>query len=149
VDSLEIMGVADPTFSTTPITEEEKSEQRAAVASEVAASVSEQTPDVLAVHDSVLGSESWGLTPLVLAGHTHERGEAEEDGSLILTVGSTGATGLKHLTVESGRRYEAEILYFEGTSLAAVDYVSLADLGGDFELSRRTFGAGHLTSVSR
>jgi predicted phosphodiesterase len=139
VDLLEIMGFADPSFSATAIAESVKSQQRAAISSELAEEVSEEDPDILAVHDSVLASASWGSVPLVLAGHTHEKGESEEGGTLLLTVGSTGATGLKHLTVESGRRYEAQILYFDGTELIAVDYVSLADVGGDFELSRRTY----------
>lgn len=139
VDSLEIMGFADPTFSTTPIAESEKSQQREALSEQVAEEVSAEAPDIVAVHDSVLAAASWGDVPLILAGHTHERSELEQESTLLLTVGSTGATGLKHLMVESGRRYEAQILYFEGTALAAVDYVSLADVGGDFELSRRTY----------
>ena len=109
------------------------------MSSDLSERVLEEAPDVLAVHDSILASASFGSVPLVLAGHTHERGEVQGGGTLLLTVGSTGATGLKHLTVESGRRYEAQILYFEGTTLTAVDYVSLADVGGDFELSHHTY----------
>lgn len=139
VDTLTILGFADPTFSTEPVLEAEKRGQRLALAPEVADVVAAHEPDVLAVHDPVLSSEAWGMVPTVVAGHTHEKAEVREDGTLVLTVGSTGATGLKHLTVEAGRRYEAEILYFEGDDLVAVDYVSLADIGGDFELSRRTY----------
>lgn len=139
VGTLTILGWADPTFSTDPVPEEEKAQQRLEVAPEVARAIAETQADVLAVHDSRLAFNSLGGVPLVLAGHTHERGEANQDGTLILTVGSTGATGLKHLTFESGRDYEAEILYFEGDDLVALDYVSFEDIGGDFELSRRTF----------
>ena len=137
--TLTILGWADPTFSTEPVPEEEKAQRRLEVAPVVNESVTEINPDVLAVHDSRLASDSLGDVPLVLTGHTHERGETVEDGTLILTVGSTGATGLKHLTFESGRDYEAEILYFNGDDLVALDYVSFEDIGGDFELSRRTF----------
>lgn len=139
VGALEIMGWADPTFSTTPIPEAEKSERRRQMSPEVAEAVVEAGPDVLAVHDPVLASASFGKVPLVIAGHTHERSESLEEGTLVLTVGSTGATGLKHLTFEAGRDYEAEILYFEGVTLVAVDYLSFADIGGDFELSRRIY----------
>ena len=139
VGSLTILGWADPTFSTEPVPEEDKAQLRLDAAPEVADAVAEINPDVLAVHDSRLATDSLGEVPLVLAGHTHERGETTEDGTLILTVGSTGATGLKHLTFESGRDYEAEVLYFAGDDLVAVDYVSFEDIGGDFELSRRTF----------
>lgn len=139
VGALDIMGWADPTFSTIPIPEAEKSDLRREIAPAVAEAVAEAQPDLLAVHDPVLASESFGVVPVVIAGHTHARSETMEDGTLVLTVGSTGATGLKHLTLETGRAYEAQILYFEGTSLVAVDYLSFADIGGDFELSRRIY----------
>lgn len=141
VDALKIMGYADPTFSTSPIPEDEKSQQRFDMAPQVAERVVEEQPDILAVHDPVLASGSWGSVPLILAGHTHERGEILETGTLQLTVGSTGATGLKHLTLEAGRGYEAQILYFEGDHLSAVDYISLTNVAGDFELSRRTYSS--------
>jgi predicted phosphodiesterase len=134
-----ILGWADPTFSTKPVPEEEKARQRLEAAPKVAEAVAETDPDLLAVHDSRLASDSLGDVPVVLAGHTHERFEATKGGTLILTVGSTGATGLKHLTFEAGRDYEAEVLYFEGDDLVAVDYMSFEDIGGDFELSRRTY----------
>lgn len=141
VGSLEIMGWADPTFSTTPIPEDEKRQRRLEMAPEVGEEVSLTQPDVVAVHDPVLATNAIGSVPVVIAGHRHARSEVHEDGTLVLTVGSTGATGLKHLTLEAGRDYEAQVLYFQGTTLVALDYLSFADLGGDFELSRRTYDA--------
>lgn len=139
IGSLEILGWPDPTFSRTPVPESEKSEQRSAVADEVAARVAEEAPDILAVHDSILASESIGAVPLVLAGHVHESSETVEDGTRILTVGSTGATGLKSFTVEADLRYEAQVLYFDGDDLIAIDHLALEDLGGDFDLTRTTY----------
>lgn len=136
---VEILGWADPTYSTTPIPESEKSEQRLAAAGEVATAVAEGQPDVLAVHDSALAAESIDLVPLVVSGHFHRRIVEETGGTRFLTVGSTGATGLKSLTVEADLRYEAEVLYFDGDRLVAVDYVTLEGLGDDFTLDRTTF----------
>ena len=136
---LTVLGWADPTFTTRPVPEEEKSEIRLAEADEVAAAVTSETPDILAVHDEVLAAESIGLVPLVLSGHTHERSVEEVEGTTLLTIGSTGATGLKSLTVESERDYEAEVLYFEGNDLIAVDFVALRGVGGEFTLERHAF----------
>ena len=138
VSGIEIFGWGDPTYSTTPAPEAEKAEERSTYSDEVALEVARQNPDILAVHDRRLAERSDGLVPLVLAGHTHERGYEERDGTLFLTVGSTGATGLTSLTVEADRTYEAQILYFESDELVAIDYVSLRGLGEDFTLDRDT-----------
>jgi Icc-related predicted phosphoesterase len=138
VGPIEIFGWADPTYSTTPLPEADKAEERLEHSSEVALAVVRNDPDVLAVHDSRLAARSDGLVPLVVAGHSHTRGFEVRDETLFLTVGSTGATGLTSLTVEADRFYEAEILYFEGDSLVAIDYVTLRGLGEDFTLDRNT-----------
>lgn len=139
VAGLTVLGWADPTFTTRPVPEDEKSELRLAQADEVAAAVTTEVPDILAVHDEVLAVESIGSVPLVLAGHTHEHTIQQADGTTILTIGSTGATGLKSLTVETERDYEAEVLYFEGDALVAVDFVALRGVGGEFQLERHQF----------
>lgn len=139
LEGIEILGWGDPTFSTTPVPEEAKAQDRLAVAPDVADEVAVERPDILAVHDSRLAQESLGQVPLVLAGHTHERDTQELEGTVILTVGSTGATGLKSFTVEAERYYEAQILHFEAGNLVATDYVSLTDLGTEFTVERRTF----------
>lgn len=139
VGTVRFLGWADPSFSYEDLSHEEQVELREAEAVEVAAAVERERPDVLLVHDPRLGAESYGLVPLILAGHVHERGERSEEGTLELVVGTTGATGIKSFTVEAGRRYEAQVLYFQGDTLVAVDYVSLEELGGDFDLSRKTY----------
>ncbi len=139
VAGIEILGWADPTFSTRPVAEEIKAEERAAMARDVEAEVLSEQPDILAVHDVRLAEESFGDVPIVLAGHTHERDQQEIDSTLVLTVGSTGATGLKSFTVEAQLSYEAEIVYLDGGRVVATDYVSLADLGTDFTVERRSF----------
>ena len=82
--------------------------------------------------------DSVGKVPLVLTGHTHERAFEERDGTVILTLGSTGATGLGSFIVDSERPYEAEVIYFREGLPVALDYISLSGLGGDFQVERRT-----------
>lgn len=140
IAGIEILGWGDPTYSTTPIPESVKAEQRLEFADEVATDVRSERPDVLAVHDAALASASEGLVPLVISGHFHGRGGIDEvDGTRFLVVGSTGATGIKSLTVEADLLYEAEILYFRADRLVAVDYVTLKGLGEDFTLERNSF----------
>ncbi|HWC13934.1 MAG TPA: metallophosphoesterase family protein [Actinomycetota bacterium] len=142
VAGVDVLGWADPTYSTIPAPESEKAEQRRQVADDVAAAVAREEPDILAVHDAVLASESGGTVPLVVSGHFHRRIVTESEGTRFLAVGSTGATGVKSLTVEADLRYEAEILYFDVAGrLVAVDYVTLKGLGEDFVLERNSFAA--------
>ena len=142
VSGVLVMGWADPTFSERPVPIEEKDADRLDVGErDVAPAVQELRPDVLVVHDERLGLASVGDVPMILAGHSHRRSAKVVDGTTILTVGSTGATGLKSLTVEADLPYEAQILYFVDGRVASVDYVTLEGLGGDFQLERRTLEA--------
>jgi Icc-related predicted phosphoesterase len=139
IGGVDILGYADPTFTATNETStEEGNEIRSHEALEVAELVSEEEPNVLAVHDSRLAVDSVASVPLVLCGHTHERAFDQEDGTVTLTVGSTGATGLGSFIVESDLPYEAEIIYFKEGVAVAFDYVSVTGLGTDFEVQRRT-----------
>ncbi len=139
IAGIDILGWADPTYSTEPIPESEKSETRATFSDEVRVAVARDQPDVVAVHDAVLAREAVGSVPLVISGHLHRRVVEERDGTRLLTVGSAGATGVETLTVEADLLYEAEVLHFEGDTLVAVDYLTLRGLGDDFTLERTTF----------
>ena len=136
VGSLELFGWADPTYTPEDVSGSDKADERLEEADDVAAAVAAATPDVLLVHDQRLASESYEEVPLILGGHMHARSIEELETTTILTVGSTGATGLKAFTVEADNPYEAEIIYFEGDDLIAVDYVKVGALGSEFELER-------------
>jgi predicted phosphodiesterase len=138
VGGVRILGIGDPAFTAT----NETSTAEAAVikrdhAPAVAAQVQQFRPDVLAVHDPLLGEASQGHVPLIVSGHTHKNTAARRDGTLILTVGSTGATGLGSFTVDTGSPYEAELLHFVGQDLVAVDRIDLHGVGGAFRLERQ------------
>ena len=138
VGDLRILGVGDPTFTASnELSTAQANERKLVLAERVAEVVEAEDPDVLAVHDARQASASTGAVPLVVAGHTHERSERVEDGTRLLTVGSTGATGLGAFTVDTDHAYEAQVLRFDGTDLVAVDYLTVSGIGGDFVLERR------------
>lgn len=132
-----VLGVADPTFTATnEIDEDEADAEIDADAPEVAARVDAVDPDVLAVHTPRQAEDAIGSVPLVIAGHLHERSQREEDGTLVLTVGSTGATGLGSFTVDTDTPYEAEVLRFVDGDLIGIDYVTLSGVEGEFTIDR-------------
>ena len=51
-----------------------------------------------ATNSSVLGEASQGHVPLIVSGHLHKNSAVRKNGTLVLTVGSTGATGLGSFT---------------------------------------------------
>lgn len=138
VGDVQILGIADPTFTASnEVSTEQANEIKAALTDDVRAQVLAERPDVLAVHDPAQATETAGVVPVVVAGHVHERTEREERGTWMMTVGSTGATGLGAFAVETGRPYEAEVLRFRDRALVAVDYLSVSGVDGDFTLERR------------
>src|SRR5206468_7884486 len=108
VGDVSILGWGDPTFTPGSLmTNELARKLQLAQSPKVAARVEEADPDVLAVHNTDLATASAGHVPLVLAGHNHRRSTRSIRGTLELTVGSTGATGLGSFLVRSDLPYEA------------------------------------------
>ncbi len=137
VEGVRILGISDPTFTASnELPTEQANERKLALAPGVADRVRAEQPDVLAVHDVRQASASTGAVPVVVAGHTHERSDAVVEGTHVLVVGSTGATGLGSFTVETDHPSEAEVLRFDGDELVAVDYLTVNGVGGDFVLER-------------
>lgn len=137
IAGVEVLGWGDPTFTADNETStEEGNEVRVAEADAVAAAVVATRPDVLAVHDVRLAEESIGHVPLVLSGHEHERAMDQREGTLVLSVGSAGATGLGSFLVETDLAYEAEVVHIRDGLPRAVDYISFFGLGEEFEVDR-------------
>jgi predicted phosphodiesterase len=138
IAGVRILGVADPTFTATNETSTDEAAMiKRAAAPEVTARVRALRPDVLAVHDPVLGETSQGHVPLIVAGHSHKSTAARRNGTLVLTVGSTGATGLGSFTVDTSSPYEAQLLHFVDGDLVALDRIDLHGVGGAFRLERQ------------
>jgi hypothetical protein len=94
-------------------------------------------PDVLAVHDRRIAADSYGEVPLVVSGHFHKASESVENGTRVLTIGSTGATGLGSFSIEDDLAYEGEILHFVDGNLRLVDSFSLQGVTGNYSIERR------------
>lgn len=139
---VEMLGWADPTYSPEAVDPSDKADARLEEAADVAAAVDELQPDVLLVHDPRLATDSIGRVPVILAGHMHGRSVEETEETISLTVGSTGATGIKSFTIEADLDYEAEIVYFDGAEAVAVDYLTLRSFGSEFILERTTLSDG-------
>jgi predicted phosphodiesterase len=138
IGGVRILGFGDPAFTATNETSTAEAmaiKQRQAP--DVAARVVELSPDVLAVHDAVLAEASEGHVPLIVSGHLHQNTAARRKGTLILSVGSTGATGLGSFTIDTDSPYEAELLHFIGRDLIAVDRIDLHGVGGAFRVERQ------------
>lgn len=145
IAGVEVLGWGDPTFTADNETSaEEGNELRLAEAEAVAAAAAASQPDVLAVHDVRLAEESIGHVPLVLSGHEHERAMDQREGTLVLSVGSAGATGLGSFLVETDLAYEAEVVHIRGGLPRAVDYISFFGLGEEFEVDRELIDAEEL-----
>ena len=137
VGGVRILGVADPAVTadgedSDAVANAKRDDQ----APEVAALVDRLGPDVLAVATVRQSVDALGRVPLVVGGNSHRRSDRTVDGSRVLTVGSTGATGIGTLTEERDGRYEAQILRFRNGQLAIVDYVTFTGVGGDYTISR-------------
>ncbi len=138
VGSVRILGVADPTFTASnEVSTEEANTRKANLAGTVRRLVESTDPDLLAVHDPAQAASSTGAVPVVAAGHLHRRSERVVDGTLVLTVGSTGATGLGSFAVETTRPYEAQVLRFFDGELVAIDHLTVSGIDGAFTLERR------------
>ena len=138
IDGVDILGVADPTFTASnEVDDEEAAEIKNDFAPAVERLVEREDPDVLAVHDRRIGIDAFGAVPLVVSGHFHEQSESIEDGTRVITVGSTGATGIGSFTIDDDLAYEGEILHFARGELRLVDYFWLEGVSGNYRIERR------------
>ena len=136
-----VFGWPDPTYTNwNRLPPGEAARIREAEAGTVAEAVAAAEPDILAVHDHRLATESFGSVPLVLSGHYHRRIVEEHEGTRLLAVGTMGAAGLQSFTVDTTQSYEAQIVYLRAGTAVAVDYVRFTGLGSDFVIERQTLG---------
>jgi len=150
IGGVRVLGIADPVFTATnEIDTDDAARVKRSLAPTVAALVEKESPDLLAVHDPVLGEGAYGRVPVIAAGHIHERMAVRRAGTLLLTVGSTGSTGLGSFLVETDRSYEAEVLRFVDRRLVSVDRVILRGVGGGFRVERQLVAPGDGSEVAR
>jgi hypothetical protein len=140
ISGVRVLGVADPQYTVAGgVTYGEAVLARRDQAPDVAEAVARDKPDLLAVASLDQAAGAVGMVPLVVSGDVHERSERVEGSTRLLTVGSTGATGLGSFTVDSGKGYEAQILHFRKGRLVALDYITLEGISGSFTIDRSRY----------
>ena len=136
VAGLRVVGTGDPLFTPTKRVATE-ADTNAAALRRAGEQVAEAAQDakgpvhVALVHEPPMAEPLFGVVPLVLDGHVHERRSRTADGTLELTQGSSGGAGLRTLTGEAALPLQMSILHFDPDdgALVAVDDVTVGGVG--------------------
>lgn len=138
VGDVEIAGFDDPVITTTErVTLEERNRRERAAEPELRRLVERTSPDLLAVHDPIVLSAVTGRVGAAVAGHGHRVQLGASKGTVVWTVGSTGATGLGSLLVEADLPASAALLRFRDGELVAIDELEVTGTRGDLLIRRR------------
>ena len=70
----------------------------------------DKMPDILAVHDPEATESLTGLAPVIINGHVHKASLKEENGTLIINAGTTGAAGIRGIQSKKDVPYSAILL---------------------------------------
>lgn len=102
----------------------------------------DRTPDLIAVHNRKIAEDYIGKIPLIAYGHDHQYSITNEQQTVIVNAGTTGAAGIRGLT-EKGVPYSATIIYWkkhlEGKlKLYAADSIKINGVQGLFTITRHT-----------
>jgi len=104
-----------------------------------------KTPDILAVHNPKSTKGISGLVPLILNGHVHKTSLKEENNSLIINAGTTGAAGIRGIQSKGDIPYSAVLLYFkksevlEKPQLFSADIIKISNFKAGFQVERIFF----------
>jgi hypothetical protein len=136
VRGLTFAGVGDPTFTpdkSVPLDEETIDDRVGEAAEDLAEEVAEAGGvDVAVFHDPGPVEALDGLASVTLSGHLHYRKVRRgEQGTWLMTQGSTGGSGLRALEPEEPADIDLSVLYLdrETGDLLAYDDISLGGLG--------------------
>lgn len=135
VAGLRVYGVGDPRFTPDKsVAVDSDLESLSALGRSHAARIGQASPpvDLVAVHDPTIAKGLSGATPMILAGHSHERStELLPSGTRLLVQGSTGGAGLRALEHDEPTPVAASVLYFDRKTrrLRAWDDITLGGLG--------------------
>ncbi len=114
LNGLLIGGVADPSAESSLMAVAPDQDLSEAGAAAYAHFIAAGTmPDVIAVHNPLLGAPFTGLSAAILSGHTHRAEVRFEEGSALINAGSTGAAGVRGLQSPQDNPYSMVVLYFD------------------------------------
>ena len=149
VAGLTIAGIGDPRFTPDKVTSptgsgsSRQTVERVIEAGETLADTiraSGKPVDIALVHDPASAAGLSSVSPLVLAGHRHQREVSElAPGTTLMVEGSTGGAGLRGLESEAPVPLALSVLYFSARDrkLAGYDDISVGGAGlANFTLER-------------
>ena len=142
LNGLLIGGVADPSAESPHMAvapEQDLGEAGAAAYAQFFAAGA--IPDVIAVHNPLLGTPFTGLSAAILSGHTHRAEVRFERGSALINAGTAGAAGIRGLQSPQDNPYSMVVLYFDrdetGRSFPVMaDLLSVQQYHDSFTLKR-------------
>jgi hypothetical protein len=134
VAGIRFLGAPDPRFTPDQTTRGTADEDIRLATEELADEAGELDPpaDIVVFHDPTHAELFDGTTPLVLAGHAHNRRTVVlDEGTRIMVQGSTGGAGLRALEGEDPTPVALSVLYLdpETKRLLAWDDITLGGLG--------------------
>jgi len=155
VAGLRWAGTGDPTYSPSSLVKVVGSRDALSAAGELVADAvrasdeAGEPVDVALVHEPKMAGPLFGVVPLVLDGHVHERGHRVEAGTLELTQGSSGGAGLRTLVDDSPLPLQMSVLRFDPDdgSLLAVDDITVGGVGQRSATVERRTAASYLAEA--
>lgn len=137
IDGLRLYGLGDLSFTATnELSRQDQEANDRRLGRRAALAARTESPDVLAMHNPHAAGPVVGEVPVILAGHTHDPEVAYEDGTVVVTAGSTGAGGLEALSSTGEFEYEMQLLRFVDDRLVAVDQLAFRGTDGAFQFER-------------
>lgn len=102
-------------------------------------------PDILMVHNNLIGRNAAGRAPVIVDGHLHDAYITNYRGSIIINPGTTGAAGIRYFSDRKAPAYTAAVLHFtpgSHTRIKSVDSIRMELPSGDFTVIRKSVHAG-------
>jgi predicted phosphodiesterase len=101
----------------------------------------ENSPHILAVHNYQIGKILSGKIPIIVHGHDHQFKISEEDATIVIDAGTTGAAGIRGLQATKEIPYTVALLHFQKINeeyvLSAIDSIKIFNLQSGFILERK------------
>ncbi|MEW6243115.1 MAG: metallophosphoesterase [Bacillota bacterium] len=136
VSGISVLGVADDGADTSLATVSDAGIARQRAAAKKALAESAVPPMILVIHNIVLGREFIGMVPVVVSGHSHSFGIERGERGILINPGTTGAAGLRGITVPREVPYSMAILHIREWRPIAVDTIHVYNVKSTFTLQR-------------
>lgn len=143
IKGLKILGLNDPASLTNNITSPEQEtinlyQQKLLNLWE---NNKDNPPHILAIHNYRIGKVLAGKVPIIVHGHDHQFKIYNDDTTLVIDAGTTGAAGIRGLQATKEIPYTVALLHFQSINgeykLSAVDSIKIFNLQSGFILERK------------